>query len=150
MSLLLLSIKFLTLCTRVDVNECEASTGAPKCPDGQKCVNFHGKYACMHKSRESAKTYVLHLSKHYNLLKWHLFLRYALQFLPSTLISTVYPPSEVTLHSFGKLHYIRQFNSVICTNLRSVGEFHFPFTGDVAMSRNECDYGLPQHCMTLL
>ena len=56
LSLLLLSIKFLTLCTCVDVNECEASTGAPKCPDGQKCVNFHGSYACMHHEKVPKRT----------------------------------------------------------------------------------------------
>ena len=57
LSLLLSSIQSLTLCARVDVNECEASTGAPKCPDGQKCVNFHGKYACMHHEKVPKRTY---------------------------------------------------------------------------------------------
>ena len=57
----------------------------------------------------------------------------------STLIVTIYLPCKITLHNFGEPHYIRQFNKTICTHLWNADEFHFPLTGNFAMSRNGYD-----------
>ena len=57
-----------------------------------------------------------------------------------TLISTIYAPHEVLLHTLGEPHNIRQFNKVTWTPLWKAREFNFATTDVIAMFRNECNY----------
>ena len=41
------------------------------------------------------------------------------------------------MHLLGRLHYIRQYNKVVCTHLWKGGEFKISTTGNVLMSGND-------------
>ena len=57
---------------------------------------------------------------------------------PSTLISTIYLPPKVHLHTFLEPRYIRQFNKVFCTYLCRAREFKIACINDIGVFRNEC------------